>query len=111
MMSLQHEVIDAILTLRYTRDRDGWCNWDDSYYEYLDTLWRWLPCRAKARIAEDLAAIKHAGDAGADEGNFADAELERLTTDVFLWCQDRPEVILLPEGYAFWSDVPTDPII
>lgn len=111
IMSLQHELIDAILTLRYTRDRDGWCNWDDSYYEYLNTLERWLPTRATAtRIARDLAAIKQAGDAGADEGNFADAELKRLTSDVFLWCQDRPEVILLPNGYDFWSDVPRDAI-
>lgn len=111
IMSLQHEVIDAILTLRYTRDRDGWCNWDDSYHEYLNTLERWLPTQNTAtRIAKDLAVIKHAGDAGADEGNFADAELERLTRDVFLWCQDRPKAIPLPDGYDFWSDVPPDAI-
>lgn len=109
--SLQHEMIDAILTLRHTHDRDGWCNWDDSYYEYLDTLERWLASRTTmTRISKDLAAIKRAGDEQADEGNFADAELERLTTDVFLWCRDRPEVILLPEGYDFWSDVPVHAI-
>ena len=109
--SLQHEVIDAILVLRYTRDRDGWCNWDESYYDYLETLGRWLPGPASsARIAKDLAAVKQAGDAGADKGDFADTEMDRLTTDVFLWCLNRPEVIFLPNGYDFWSDVPTGAI-
>lgn len=109
--SLKHEVIDAILILRYTRDRDGWCNWDESYYDYLDTLGRWLPTSATAkRIAQDLAAVKHAGDSGADKGDFADAEMDRLISDVFLWCQKHSEVILLPEGFDFWSDVPTDAI-
>jgi hypothetical protein len=109
--SLQHEVIDAILVLQCTRDRDGWCNWDESYYEYLDTLGRWLPTPVSAdRIAQDLSAVKQAGDAGADKGDFAEAEMDRLTTDVFLWCLKRSEVILLPEGYDFWSDVPTDVI-
>ncbi len=109
--SLQHEVIDAILVLRYTKDRDGWCNWDESYYEYLDTLGRWLPTPTSVdRIAKDLAAVKKAGDAGADEGDFADAEINRLTKEVFLWCRKRPEIILLPKGYDFWSDVPTDAI-
>jgi hypothetical protein len=109
--SLQHEIIDAVLVLRYTRDRDGWCNWDDSYYEYLDTLGRWLPGSASNdRIARDLAAVKHAGDSGADEGDFADAEMDRLTSEVFLWCLEHSEVIFLPEGYDFWSDVPVDGI-
>lgn len=109
--SLHHEVIDAILVLLHTRDRDGWCNWNDSYYEYLDTLGRWLPTPfSAARIAQDLAAVKQAGDVGANSGDFADAELDRLTTDVFVWCLKRPEVIFLPEGYDFWSDVPTDAI-
>lgn len=109
--SLQHEVIDAILVLRYTRDRDGWGNWDESYYDYLDTLERWLPTPASVnRIAQDLAAVKEAGDAGADKGDFADAEMARLTMDVFLWCLKRSEVIFLPEGYDFWSDVPADAI-
>jgi hypothetical protein len=109
--SLQHEVIDAILTLRYTRDRDGWCNWDDSYYEYLETLGRWLSSTATAdRIAQDLAAVKKAGDAGADEGDFADAEMDRLTKDVFLWCLDHSQVILLPDGYDFWSEVAVNAI-
>jgi hypothetical protein len=109
--SLQHEVIDAVLVLRYTRDRDGWCNWDESYYHFLDTLGRWLPTPASAnRIVQDLAAVKQAGDAGGDEGDFADAEMDRLTADVFLWCLKHSEVIFLPEGYDFWSDVPADAI-
>jgi hypothetical protein len=62
------------------------------------------------RIAQDLAAVKQAGDAGADKGDFADAEMDRLTTEVFLWCLKRSEVIFLPEGYDFWSDVPADAI-
>ena len=87
-------MIDAILVLRYTRDRDGWCNWDESYYDYLDTLSRWLPTAASAdRIARDLEAVKQAGDAGADEGDFADEEMDRLTMDVFLWYLKRSEVI------------------
>jgi hypothetical protein len=110
--SLQHEVIDAILVLRYTRDRDGWCNWDDSYYDYLDTLERWLPAHASAeRIARDLAEVKQAGDASADEGDFADAAMDRLTMDVFLWCQEGSDVIFLPDGYEFRTDVPPDAII
>ncbi|MDB6025815.1 MAG: hypothetical protein JWM68_2038 [Verrucomicrobiales bacterium] len=109
--SLQYEVIDAILVLRYTRDRDGWCNWDESYYNYLDTLGRWLPTPASGdRIVQDLAAVKQAGDAGADAGDFADAEMDRLTMDVFLWCRKHSEVLLLPEGYDFWSDVLVDAI-
>ncbi|HEX5222800.1 MAG TPA: hypothetical protein VFZ59_24805 [Verrucomicrobiae bacterium] len=109
--SLQHEVIDAILVLHHTRERDGWCNWDESYYDYLDTLGRWLPTPFSAnRIAQDLAAVKHAGDVGADHGDFAHAEMERLTTDVFVWCLKRPDVIFLPDKYDFWSDVPTDAI-
>lgn len=109
--SLQHEVIDAILVLRYTRDRDGWCNWDESYYYYLDTLGRWLPSPdSTRRIAQDLAAVKQAGDSGADKGDFADDEMDRLTTDVFLWCLKHPKVIFLPEGFDFWSDVPTDAV-
>lgn len=109
--SLQHEVIDAILVLRYTRERDGWCNWDESYYEYLDTLGRWLPTPASAkRIAQDLAAVKQAGDVGADKGNFADAEMDRITADVFFWCLKHSGLICLPESYDFWSDVPVDAI-
>src|SRR4029077_5148204 len=109
--SLQHGVIDAILTLRYTRDRDGWCNWDDTYYDYLDILGRWFSSTATAdRIAQDLAAVKKAGDAGADEGDFADAEMDRLSKDVFIWCLDHSQVILLPDGYDFWSEVPVDAI-
>jgi hypothetical protein len=109
--SLQHEVIDAILVLHSTRDRDGWGNWDESYYDYLDTLGRWLPTPFSAdRIAQDLAAVKQAGDSGADRGDFAHAEMDRLTTDVFVWCLKRPEVICLPEGYDFWSNVPTNVI-
>ena len=109
--SLQHEVIDAILILRYTRDRDGWCNWDESYYDYLVTLGRWLPTSTSAdRIAQDLEAVKQAGDEGADEGDFANAEMDRLTTDVFLWCLKHSKVIFLPDGYDFWSDVPVDAI-
>jgi hypothetical protein len=109
--SLQHEVIDAILVLRYTRDRDGWCNWDETYYEFLDTLERWLPTAASAdRIAQDLEAVKQAGDSGADKGDFADEEMGGLTTEVFRWCLDHSEVILLPEGYDFWSEVPVDAI-
>ena len=109
--SLQHELIDAILTLRYTRDRDGWRNWDESYYEYLEILGRWLPTPSTAgRIAQDLETVQYAGDKGADKGDFASAELDRLTKDVFLWCMDHSEVIFLPDGYDFWSDVPLDSI-
>jgi hypothetical protein len=109
--SLHHELIDAILVLHRTRDRDGWCNWDESYHDYLDTLGRWLRTPFSAeRIAQDLAAVKQAGDSGADKGNFAHAQLDRLTTDVFLWCLKRSDVIFLPEGYDFWSDVPANAI-
>lgn len=111
MRSLQYEVVDAILILRYTRERDCWINWDESYHEYLETLGRWLPTPDSAdRINQDLAAVKRAGDSGADTGDFADAEMERLTKDVFLWCLDHAEVTLLPEGYHFWSDVPIDAV-
>lgn len=108
-VSLQHELLDAILTLRYTRDKDGWCNWNESYHDYLDTLRTWL-CRPGSldRIAQDIATVQHAGDSGADDGEFADTELARLTSDVFLWCLERSDLILLPGGYHFWSDVPSD---
>ena len=109
--SLHYEVVDAILTLRHTRDKDGWCNWDESYHEYLNTLRRWL-CRegASERVSADIAAVQQAGDSGADEGEFADDEMKRLTTDVFLWCSARPETFPMPSGYVFWSDVPTEMI-
>jgi hypothetical protein len=110
-LSLQHELLNAILTLRYSRERDGWCNWDESYHAHLATLGRWLPNATTAeRISSDVAAVQAAGDGGADDGDFADAELERLTSEVFDWCCRRREVILLPGEYDFWSDVPTDAI-
>ena len=107
MASLQYELIDALLSLRYQAHKDGWANWGGNYAEMVDLLQAHLPAGEKhQRILRDLAAIRIAGEGTSGIGSMAYAELDRLFKDLMLWCEARPEWISLPDGIVFWSDVP-----
>ncbi len=102
--SLQHALIDAILTLRHTWEKDGWCNWGEDYVELVDLLARHLTTgQAGQRTLRDLSMVKLAGP---DEELSATDELDRLTKDVMIWCEQHPVWIQLPEGFHFWDDAP-----
>lgn len=107
MKTLQHDLIDALLSLRHQANKDGWMNWGGNYEEMTDLLLVHLPVGEDAeRIHRDIRAIREAGEKGADEGRFAYEEIDRLCFDLLRWCQQRREWIRLPEGYHFWADVP-----
>jgi hypothetical protein len=106
--TLQHELIEALLSLRSQGVRDGWANWSEGSMEMLDLLRRYLPAGSeKARILSDLDKIQSYGE-GDDAIGYA--EIDRLASDMFHWCSERPVWIQLPEGYQFWLDVPPEAV-
>lgn len=111
IQSLQYELIQALLGLRSQANRDGWMNWGSNYEELVDLLLKFFPSGPRRDgIHADLEAIREAGQTGADHGRMAYKELDRLCTDLVQWCVQRRELILLPEGHLFWSDVPPEMI-
>lgn len=111
--SLQFAIVDGYLSLRSQAHRDGWMNWSDWYEETLDVLVAYLPDGAGSesmRIRTDLAAVREAGQTGANEGRFGYEELERLAHDVIAWCRRNKRLVSLPNDSDCWVDARSRPL-
>ena len=107
--TLQGELVRCINNLADEASRNGWMNWDVGDEESIETLRRYLPDKkvfpepVRNEIHSALDKIRYAGEKGADEGEFASAEIKFIASHVAAWCNFQHDLIYKnPE--AIWLD-------
>ena len=109
--TLQGELVRCINNLNDEARRNGWMNFDEGDIESIDVLRRYLPDSSvfseavRQQICTALDTVRHAGERGADEGEFGYDELTFLAQRVAEWCHHhddlthkRPEATWLDES-------------